>query len=340
VSRARSVISGVLRAGIGIALLVYLGSKKEINWGSLLGLARAWPLTILALAGLLTALYIAAWRLVILMAPLGLRLGLGASLRLTLIGQFFSTFLPGGTSGDVMKIYYAAQGNEGRRMEVATIMLLDRAVGMFAMLLFPLLLTPFFPRLIGSSATLRKILWFAAMVALAMLCGFLLCLSTRVRNSRPLLWTFRNMPLGGYAERMFDALHGFSRHPSILLASTGISLMGHGVTAATVLTLAAATGGAVTSLEASLLAPIGFLANTIPLTPGGLGVGEAAFERLFRLAHITTGAEALLGWRLLTTLISLLGLFYYLQGRKRFVHAAHSTTAAEEAPVETSTRTD
>lgn len=332
-SRMRSIVLTVLRAGIGIGLLVYLGTKKEINWSSLLGLARAWPLTMVALAGLMVAFYLAAWRLVILMAPVGLRLALGPSLRLTMIGQFFSTFLPGGTSGDVMKIYYAAQGNEGRRMEVTTIMLLDRAVGMFAMLLFPLLLMPFFPRLVGSSAALRRILWFAAMIALAMLAGFLLCLSARVRNSRLLLWIFRRMPLGGYAERTFDALHGFGGHPAALLASTGISLLGHAVTAGIVLALAAATGGAVRSPEASLLVPIGFLANTIPLTPGGLGVGEAAFERLFRLAHITTGAEALLGWRLLTTLISLFGLVYYLQGRQKFVHSTEMNTPPEDSVV-------
>lgn len=328
-SRTRSIVLGVLRAAIGIGLLIYLGTSGNIQWSALLGLARVWPLTLVALALLTVTFYIAAWRLVILFAPLGLRLTLGPSLRLTLIGQFFSTFLPGGTSGDVMKIYYAAQGNKGRRAELATIILLDRAVGMFAMLLFPLLLTPFFPRLVGSSAALRRILWLAAMIALAMLCGFLLCLSTRVRNSRPLLWIFRSMPLGGYAERMFDALHGFGRHPAALLASAGISLLGHAVTAATVLTLAVATGGAVQSFEASLLVPIGFLANTLPLTPGGLGVGEAAFERLFRLAHIKTGAEALLGWRLLTTLISLLGLVYYLQGRKQFVQSTREASTAE-----------
>ena len=330
-SRLRSIVLAALRAGIGIGLLIYLGTRGDIKWSSLLGLARAWPLTIVALAGLMLAFYLAAGRLVILMAPLGLRLALGPSLRLTLIGQFFSTFLPGGTSGDVMKIYYATHGNKGRRAELATIILLDRAVGMFAMLLLPLLLMPFFPRLVGSSAALRRILWFAALIAFAMLAGFLLCLSTRVRNSRLLLWIFRKMPLGGYAERMFDALHMFGGHPVPLLAAAGISLLCHAITAATVLTLAVETGGAVNSWEASLLSPIGFLANTLPLTPGGLGVGEAAFERLFRLAHITTGAEALLGWRLLTTLISLLGLVYYLQGRKQFIEAAQETPAETSA---------
>lgn len=328
-TRARNVVFGILRAVIGVTLLVYLGTSGLIKWKSLLGLAQAWPLTLAALVGLIIAFYIAAWRLAILMAAPGLHLTLGASLRLTLIGQFFSTFLPGGTSGDMMKIYYAARGNEGRRTEVATIMLFDRAVGMFALLLFPLLLVPFFPQLVAASPALRRILLVAASIAVAMLAGFLLCLSTRVRNSRLLLWLFRKMPLGAYAERMFDAVHGFGDHPGALLGSVVISLMGHVISAGTVIILAIATGGVVRSAEVSMLVPIGFLANTLPLTPGGLGVGEAAFSRLFRLAHIATGAEALLGWRLLTTLISLPGLIYYLQGRQQFIQVKKESDDAE-----------
>jgi uncharacterized membrane protein YbhN (UPF0104 family) len=82
----------------------------------------------------------------------------------------------------------------------------------------------------------------------------------------------------------------------------------------------------------SVLIPLGFTANALPFTPGGLGVGEAAFNKLFALAGLTGGAEALLGWRLLTILIGLLGLAFYLQGRKRFVHDIETMRAAESSP--------
>ena len=71
--------------------------------------------------------------------------------------------------------------------------------------------------------------------------------------------------------------------------------------------------------QASLLIPLGFLVNTIPLSPGGLGVGEAAFNALFSLVGLNGGADTLLGWRLLTIVLSLPGLPVYLQGRGRFV---------------------
>jgi uncharacterized protein (TIRG00374 family) len=334
VSRLRTITLGVLRAGFGIALLVYLGTSGAINWKSLEGLAKTWHLTLLALVLLFLCFYTVAVRLVILMAPLGMKLSYGASMKLALIGQFFSTFLPGGTSGDVMKIYYASHGKKGRRAELATIVLLDRAIGMFSMLLFSLVFAPFFPDLVQSSPGLRRILWFAALLVAGMVFGFCLCLSTRVRNSRLLVWIFRNFPLGSYAERMFDTLHAFGRHPGPLAIAVLISLFGNLITAWACMLLAAATGGVMPPFSTILLVPIGFLVNTIPLTPGGLGIGEAAFGKLFRMVHIRSGAEALLGWRLLTTLISLLGLVYYLQGRKQFIHETKEGAAAEPAKSE------
>ena len=64
-----------------------------------------------------------------------------------------------------------------------------------------------------------------------------------------------------------------------------------------------------------ILIPFGFLANALPVTPGGLGVGELAFDNLFALAGLTGGVEALVSWRILTTLIDLSGLVFFIQGR-------------------------
>jgi hypothetical protein len=48
-------------------------------------------------------------------------------------------------------------------------------------------------------------------------------------------------------------------------------------------------------------------------------VGEAAFAKLFALAGLSGGADLLLGWRFLSLLVGLGGLFFYFEGRKRFV---------------------
>jgi uncharacterized membrane protein YbhN (UPF0104 family) len=204
-------------------------------------------------------------------------------------------------------------------------MLLDRAVGMFALMVWPLLVAPLFPHLVGSLPILQILLWAAASVSIAMVMGMLLSYMRRVRNSWFVSWTLRNLPLGGYAERVFATVHAYRHNPTTLLAAVGISLLAHTMTIGATLLAAQATNPGGFHWHMTLLIPLGFLATALPVTPGGLGVGEAAFDKLFSMAGLTGGVEALLGWRVLMVVIGLSGLIFYLQGRKRLIHESFSS---------------
>jgi uncharacterized protein (TIRG00374 family) len=313
-----------LRTAIAIGLLVYLGVSGVISWSALQGLATSWGITLAALVVLAIDVWVIAWRLCVLCKPRGLYLSLYSSLRLTLMGIFFNVCLPGSTGGDVIKIYYATRDNRGQRTEVATIMLLDRAVGLFALMIWPLLAAPLFPQLLRSLPILRLLLWAAAAVSGVMSVGMLVGSTERVRHSRFVAWTFRKLPLGSYAERVFDTIHAYRHNLTALLAAIGLSLLAHTMTIGGTLLAAQAIHPSGFLWQMSMLIPLGFLANALPLTPGGLGVGEAAFDKLFSMAGLTGGAEALLGWRILMIVIGLLGLFFYIQGRQRLIHDASS----------------
>ncbi len=323
--RYRHITFALARASLGVGLLIYLGVSGSINWRALLGLIRAWPITAAALLILLVDTVLIAWRLSLLLKPRGFFLSLGSSLRLTLIGIFFNLFLLGATGGDIVKLFYATQGNPGRRTEVATIVLLDRAVGMFGLLILPLLLVPFFPELFASSPILRALLRLVTLLAIAMLLGLLFCLSSRVRNLRLVSWLFEKVPGGAYAETIFDTVHTYRHSLGTLGATVAISLVTHVLATGVTLLSVRAINSAGFSWVMAALIPLGHLANSLPLTPGGLGVGEAAFGALFALGGLTGGAEALLGWRLLSFLIGLPGLLFYLRGRRRFVHASEDS---------------
>ena len=328
---SRRVFLGLLRTAIGIGILVYLGVSGTIDWSALLGLMSAWPVTLAALLLLLVDVALMAWRLSLLFKPHGLLLSLSAALRLTFIGIFFNSFLPGSTGGDLVKLFYAAQGNHGQRTEVATIVLLDRVVGMFALLIFPLLIAPLFPQLLGSVPILRDLLRSAALLAVALLVGLLLCFSSRVRTSPLVMWIFQKLPGGTYGQKIFDTVHTYRYNLSTVIGAVAISILTHALTTGVTLLAVQATNPRGISWRMSVLIPLGHLANALPLTPGGLGVGEAAFDALFAMAGLTGGAEALLGWRLLTILISLLGLIFYLQGRRRFVRIAEVSPSSDSS---------
>lgn len=327
----KNIIWGLARTAIGVALLVYLGTSGAIDWRAMLRLVQAWPLMLPALLLLLLDAAMIAWRLCVLLSPRGFHLPLPASFRLSMIGVFFNSCLPGATGGDLIKIYYAAEGNKGRKMEVATIVLLDRATGMFALMLLPLMLAPLFPEMIAASAGIRAVLWVAGAMCAAMVAGTLLCWWEPFAKSSLLQWLFEKLPLGKYLKIAFETVHAYRVNRGAVLAAVLISLVAHVMASGVAMISALASHPQEFAWKMAVLIPLGFTANALPFTPGGLGVGEAAFNKLYSLAGLVGGAEALLGWRLLTLLIGLLGLAFYLQGRERFVHDIEEMQAAESS---------
>lgn len=308
-----------VRLAIGIGILVYLSRSGIINFHSLGRLLTAWPITIAAFGILLLDVALMSVRLSLLFRPHDLSLPVRNAFQLTLVGFFFSMFLPGTAGGDLPKLYYATKGNAGRRTEVGTIVLLDRAIGLLSLLLLPLLAAPFFIGLIGSLPVLRDLLVMDGLLVATMLVGGVLGMysegSRKFLSHNVLGWT----RLKNTAERIFDTIASYRDSPGTILSALGLSFIAN-------LSLIALTALAILALNPSelrarmlLVVPMGHIVNSLPLTPGGIGVGETAFGALFHLAGITGGAEALLCWRVWNAMIGVLGLVVYVGGIKRLV---------------------
>lgn len=316
----RSLAFWFLRLGVASGVLAWLQASGSISWSLLAGLLVAWPVTMAAVALFIVDGMITASRLCVLLNPTGAHLSIYNSVRLTFMGLFFTVCLPGGAGGDAVRIYYASIGNKGSRAELATIILLDRLIGVFAMFLWPVLAAPLFLQLLERVPLMRSLVIASGFAALALLAGMLLTMWKRFRHHTWIVWLFRHAPFGSLLERITDTLHGYRRHPSALLGAVGISLVAHTLAVGVALLVAVAIDPAAFSWQMSILVPLGFLANALPFTPGGLGVGEAAFDVLFRMTGLEGGAPIMLGWRLVMFLASLWGVFFYLQGKKRLIH--------------------
>ncbi len=84
-------------------------------------------------------------------------------------------------------------------------------------------------------------------------------------------------------------------------------------------------------------APPAVVANALPISLGGLGVGEAAFDEILRLCRsaegtpIVGGAAIFLLFRCWTILVGLIGFPLYLKGRKEIDAAQAEFEAGENA---------
>jgi len=130
---------------------------------------------------------------------------------------------------------------------------------------------------------------------------------------------FARIPFGSYPKRILDTIYAYRKSPITLLVAFLISILNHALNAGVILLLIVAANPDWPTLKMCILIPFGFLASALPVTPGGLGVGETAFDRLFGMAGLDGGAVMILGWRVMTLLIGGLGLIFYLQGRKRLI---------------------
>jgi len=310
-----------LRILVAVSLLVVLIRSGGIRWSALREVFAVWPLTLAALGLMLMGLVLTSWRLCVLFRPRGLGLSLAASTRLTLIGMFFNTSLPGAGGGDLVRMYYGARGHEGRRAEIVTVMVLDRVAGMFALILWPLLVAPAVFSLWRGNPALTALLGAGAAMAVGMAVVFVVAWSPMFAPDGRLDGWVRRLPAGALLAQVMETIAGYRTHRRAVVQAVGISLLSHTLAMSAALLLARITNPDGFSWAMSILIPMGFMANTIPLTPGGLGVGEAAFDSLFRLAGLHGGAEVLLGWRLLILAVGLVGLGAYLHGRRDFVEA-------------------
>ncbi len=328
----RKAFFAILRLAVGIGILVYLVKSGQVELSSLARVLRAWRLTLLGMAVLLIDILFMSVRVSLLFHAQRLTLSLWNAIQLTLIGFFFSTFLPGAAGGDLAKLFYATRENEGRRADVATVLLFDRIIGLLSLVLIPLLFVPLFSELLRDSVTLQRIMWIDGILGLAMCAGIAMVMFSESFRSgiSGLLGSW--LGLRTIFERVLDAMAAYGKSRGTLMGALALSFLANlaliGVTALGLYTVNP-TG---LSWNMCLVAPIGHLVNSIPLTPGGIGVGETAFNALFARAGMSGGADALLCFRIWSLLVGALGLLNYMFGMGRIVHWQQDQPSVDQVP--------
>jgi glycosyltransferase 2 family protein len=296
----------VLRVGIAFALLYYVLSRNG-NWtAARLLLSTVWLLPFL-FAQTIVGAAVESRRMGVLFGSQGMDVPFWYGYQLTAIAAFFSLCIPGGTGGDVMKLYYLTMRHRGKGVEVATVLLIDRVVAMFALLGLLLMLALAEGTLMWHQPVVRILILGAAGLMAALPCFAIAVWSGHIRAPR---W----LPLRDFVQRVIEAAYAFRHHKSALATACALSFTGHVLLAC----MFAAAGRIVLPdapvLVVCMLALLGMFANALPLTPGGLGVGESAFQGLFALAGFSGGAPLMLSWRMGMAIQCVIGCLLYIRG--------------------------
>lgn len=186
---------------------------------------------------------------------------------ITMIGQFFNSFLLGATGGDVLKAYYGAKDREREKTETVTMVIADRLLGVLLMLLFACFFM--FPNaeLLLCNRRLTALTgvtvgMFFACVGVALFCVLLPDALCR--------W-FRRW---SYIQRAFEACKQIARAPGLLFHVFAISMALNLLCVLQFYVISVDLGVGVSFVCFAVIVPMIICISSLPITPSGLGVRE------------------------------------------------------------------
>lgn len=301
----------LLKLFIGLALIALLLRAGLLDLGMLIGALRR-PLPLLAaVAVLFGTLLVAAVRWQVLLRVQGILLPSGSTLRVVLAAAFFSTFLPGALGGDLLRSGYMLRAARGRASTGLLSIVTDRMLGLAGLLAVSALVALAHPRDIPRPLALAL----GALVCALALLHYALPLITRAlaRRVPPAARSWR-AALAHSARELNTALATYHGARGTLAVGLALSMLICLLDIAGLLLVMRAMGiDALPWMQQALACSLALIANNLPLSPGGLGIGEAAFANVaIALEPRWTGAPyatAFLAYRCITVISTLPGAF-------------------------------
>ena len=248
-------------------------------------------------------------------------IGLMQAIKLTFVGFFFSAVIPGSVSGDIVKAYYLARGEDEKEVLVTSI-LFDRLIGLYTTILFGTFAISvgfIYEKISGkqgvwSQPYIISLGLFILTIFLVMTIIGMLFMSRNIRKSSLVEITLLKLPFHKRITKIYDAVHEYGKKPLMTLNALLLSFFSQIPLYAGMWCLGILLNiTALTVLDFFIALPVCFLINAIPLAPGGLGVGEAGFRTIFLLFGSEEGAELSILFHVIFFMLALgLGGLVYL----------------------------
>jgi len=271
--------------------------------------------------------FIQAYRLVLMVAIQNVHISYWNAVKLTFAGNFFNFALPGTTGGDLVKAYYLTHYTH-LKTEVVTTVFLDRAIGLFGILLL--------------AATGIAITWNPAqfsylasvlgLIVVALFAGALVIFSRRLRHALRLSELAARLPGGNQLLRIGRATVALRQHKLKVGGALAATLILQAIVMVSAAVMAWALGMKGSLTYYFIYVSIGFLIAAIPiLPPQAIGVMEYAYVQFFTQDGLNSASQALalaVGVRLIQLIWAVPGVLVPLLG-------AHLPSATDLQHLET-----
>ncbi len=316
----------LLKYGIALILLAYVLYKNRSGLREVFQRSIHIEPLIFAVLIYIVGLMITFMRWHLLVRAVDLPFSRYDATRLGLVGFFFNTFLPGSIGGDVVKAVAIARENSRRALAASTV-LVDRIVGLWALIWFVALVGSTFwildDKLLRNETLRAIILSTVSFVVVSMAIWFALGFlsddwATRLANRLDGTSHLRHS-----VAEVWRACWMYRKRSRAVLIAMLVTLVAHAgwvlVFHFSVLAFPPPDlAGAGDLAEHAIIVPVGMTVSAFIPLPGGIGVGEFAYGNLyFELGKpYENGVVGCMSQRVITFGLGLLGYIVYLRMRR------------------------
>ncbi len=308
----------VLQVAVTISILWFLfrdPAKRRTMFETFAGADPVWLLAGLAVYAFIEFLAGVRWQW--LLRVQGIALSWRRVFTLLFIGIFFNFFIPGGTGGDVVKVFYLLKETPGQRAPALLSVLVDRIIGVFSLVILGGLLVSARWDWLNSSPDTAKYLWLTLAIMLACLGGLgfsFLVSGFHLAHKLPPRFPGRDR----FAEVAL-AYNLYARAWQVSLTCFLISVLAHFGYFMTFYCAARAFASPATRLptigELFAIMPVINTITALPISLGGIGVREGLFQLfLGRLCQVSEAVAVVISSTgyLLTMIVGLSGGVLYM----------------------------
>lgn len=308
------MFKGMLKVFVAIGILYWLFMQGKLDFG-LIGQSFLNPFYIIV-GGLLISLQLllGVYRFGCLLSIKSKRIDKRELIGVQWIAQLFSTVLPGAFTSDLVKIRYVKDLDPTvSKSYILFIIFLDRLIGLNSLLFISGVASfVFFNELTKLNSSMENVIYLNIFLFIFSFLGMLLIFLKKEHQGVVL----QVLP-GQKLKIIANSIWSFGEYKKIFIYTYLTSVLGHllSITAFSVVNMPFFEKKLSVSYLVTLI-PLGQLAVVIPVSPGGIGVGHAAFSTLFHFINHSNGASLYNLYWFMCLIINLLGIFPFIFKKK------------------------
>ena len=313
----RKWLKGLVKITIGCLLVVYVLKSRMVDFGAL-GVVLFSPLNLLiSFLVFAFSVFCCCSRWYILAYHQALSFSFKRLIEISMIGNFFNTFMPGSVGGDLVKAWYVAGAEPNRKTKAILTVILDRALGLSVILFYAAFTLLFYHEWMSENTQLQALgffLWgYTGFSILFMVLFFSPLKLPRLTRS---LESFRR--LKPFAN-ILDAIGLYRSHPKPVCLALILSISSILGICVLYIFLGNRLGLTLRFPYYFFVVPLGLTISAVPLLPGGIGVGQVAFFTLFSWvgANPEQGATLCTLVQVYSILFNCTGSIFYLRYKKQ-----------------------